>query len=91
VLDRASAAEFSPLVQRTLVDGHGERLIERLARGHLAEMRLVDPAAAASTVERARRGDIDVLREVVTLAALEVWLDQLRAPADRAGIEYLYK
>lgn len=77
VAERASAAEFSPLVRAALVEPHGERLAALLARGRLGDLGLVDPAAAAATVEKARRGDGDVLREVVTLAALELWARQL--------------
>lgn len=81
VRSRTSAAEFSPLVMAALVHPHGERLAELVRRGRLAQVGLVDPEAAAATVERARRGDVEVLREVVSMAALELWLIQLAPPS----------
>lgn len=78
VVARESPAEFSPLVQTTLVDAHGERLAELITRGRLVDLGLVIPDAAAATIAQARRGDAEVLREVVSLAALEIWLRQLQ-------------
>lgn len=77
VLDRAGAAEMSPLVKVALVDAHGDALAAMMARARLADLGLIDPAEAAATIERARRGDVWVLREVVTLTSLEIWLRQL--------------
>ncbi|MEZ4297147.1 MAG: asparagine synthase C-terminal domain-containing protein [Polyangiaceae bacterium] len=76
VAGRTSAAEFSPFVKAALIDAHGEELSEMMRESHLADAGLVEPGAVATLVERARRGEQEVLREVVTIAALEVWLRQ---------------
>lgn len=74
---RESVAEFSPLVKCALVDAHGAALSRSLAQGRLVDAGLVDGPEVARVVERARRGDATVLREVVSLSTLETWLRKL--------------
>ncbi len=77
VRDRRSAAEFSVLVRRALVEPHGERLATMVRRGRLADAGLIDGDAAAAAILRARTED-DTIREVMVLAWLEVWLRALQ-------------
>ncbi|MFO0589471.1 MAG: asparagine synthase-related protein [Polyangiaceae bacterium] len=74
VRDRRSAAEFSVLVRRALVEPHGETLAAMLRHGRLVEEGLVDGAGAAAAVDRARTEDGEAIRDVMMLAWLEMWL-----------------
>jgi asparagine synthase (glutamine-hydrolysing) len=76
VRDRSSAAEFSVLVRKALVEPHGERLAAMVRTGRLADAGLIDGAAAAAAIHRARTED-DTIREVMMLAWLEMWLRAL--------------
>lgn len=76
IRERSSAAEFSPLLSRVLVDEYGERVRALLLDGRLAAAGLIEPQAAAALVESARSG-APVLRDLAALTSLELWLRQV--------------
>lgn len=78
VRDRAGFAEFSSFLDAALVGPHAEAWIPWIEDGRLAALGLIEPRKAAATLRAARR-DYALLREVVTLTALEALLRRMLA------------